>query len=396
MEPKKVLISGAGPVGLSLGLALAKKGVEVHVFEAEDELSDEMRASTIHASTLEMFAEWGVADAVIARGHKIDRLQFWERQARTKIAEFPYSLIAHDTPYPFRLQCPQNYVTRILKPALEATGRGFLHMGHRTTGFRQTDSGTEIHVDTKAGPKVFEGDYLVACDGAHSPIRKQLGLALHGKTYQDQFLLVGTDLNLSKYFPGIAGCAYLYDPEEWVIAMQLPDLVRTVFRLDHDADPVLAKSEAEVRARMKRLLGEEVPFQIKVTGVYSVHQRVSESFRVKRVLLAGDAAHLNNPTGGMGMNGGVHDAHHLARALLSVFAGGSDKALDEYSEARRRVAVEGVQASADRNYSDLVASAAEAEKRNAEIRAAAADPALARAYLLRAAMLTGSFAHRAA
>jgi len=396
MENHTVLISGAGPVGLSLGLALAKQGVHVHVFEAEDELSDEMRASTIHASTLEMFAEWGVADAVIARGHKIDRLQFWERQSKTKVAEFPYSLIAKDTPYPFRLQCPQNYVTRILKPALEATGRGTVHMGHRTTGFRQTESGAEIHVETKDGLKAFKGDYLVACDGAHSPIRKQLGLALHGKTYQDQFLLVGTDLKLSEYFPGIAGCAYLYDPEEWVIAMQLPDLVRTVFRLDHDADPALAKSEPQVRARMKRFLGKEVPFEIKVTGVYSVHQRVAESFRVMRVLLAGDAAHLNNPTGGMGMNGGVHDAHHLASALVSVFQGGSDAALDEYSDVRRGVAIRGVQATADRNYSQLAAAEADAEARNAEIRAAAADPELARAYLLRAAMLTDRFARRAA
>ncbi len=393
---RTILISGAGPVGLFLGLSLAKQGVNVHVFEAEDELSDEMRASTVHASTLEMFQEFGVANAVIARGHKIDRLQFWERAAKKKIAEFDYALIAKDTAFPFRLQCPQNTITRILKPALEATGKGTLHMGHRTIGFRQNDRGTEIDVQTKDGVKTFAGDYLVACDGAHSPIRKQLGLSLHGKTYQDQFLLVGSDLRLSDYFPGIAGCAYLYDPEEWVIAMQLPELVRTVFRLDHDADPAEAKNEANVRARMTRLLGREVPFEIKVTGVYSVHQRVAESFRVGRVLLAGDAAHLNNPTGGMGMNSGVHDAYALMKALMSVLAGGPDSALDAYSEARRKAAVESVQASADKNYTDLVAKEQAAERRNAEIRAAAQDPELARAYLLKSALLDSRIARKAA
>lgn len=384
---KAILISGAGPVGLSLALSLARNGVPVHVFEAEEELSDEMRASTVHASTLEMFAEWGVAEAVIDRGYKIDRLQFWDRPTRSMLAELSYSLIANDTPYPFRLQCPQNYITRILKVALESTGFGHVHMGHRTRGFAADEKGTRIDVDTSEGVKSFEGEYLVACDGAHSPIRTQLGLALNGKTYADQFLLVGSDLKLSEYFPGIAGCAYLYDPEEWVIAMQLPDLVRTVFRLDHDADPALAKSEASVRARMKRLLGQDVPFAIKVTGVYSVHQRVAESFRVGRVLLAGDAAHLNNPTGGMGMNSGIHDAHHLARALCRVREGVSTDELDAYAAVRKQAAVASVQANADKNYRDLVAQAAEAEQRNQELRAIASDPKKARAHLLRGALL---------
>jgi 3-(3-hydroxy-phenyl)propionate hydroxylase len=392
----KVLISGAGPVGLSLGLALAQKGVRVEVFEAEPELSDEMRASTIHASTLEMFARWGVADQVIARGHKIDLLQFWERERRQKIAEFPYSLIAGDTPYPFRLQCPQNYVTRILKPALEATGNGVVHMGHRTTGFGEGPSGPELHVEVDGQKKAARGDYLIACDGSHSPIRKQLGLSLSGKTYQDQFLLIGSDLMLSKYFPGIAGCAYFYDPVEWVIAMQLPDLVRTVFRLDHDADPKAAKEEGSVRARMKRFLGEEAAFDIKVTGVYSVHQRVAETFRVGSVLLAGDAAHNNNPTGGLGMNSGIHDADYLARALLSIFAGGPDSALDEYAAVRRKAAQEAVQAHADRNYHLLNARAEEAEARNTEIREAAQDPEKARAYLLKSALLESRVSRRAA
>lgn len=387
MNAQPILISGAGPVGLSLALALTKQGVPVHVFEAEQELSDEMRASTVHASTLEMFAEWGVADEVIARGHQIDRLQFWDRPTKTLVAELPYQLIAGDTKYPFRLQCPQNYITRILRRALERTDLATLHMGHRTRGFSVSEQGVRIEVETREGVQTFDGEYLVACDGAHSPIRHQLGLSLQGKTYPDQFLLVGTDLVLSDHFPGIAGCAYLFDPEEWVIAMQLPDLVRTVFRLDHDADPVLAKSEASVRARMKRLLGRDVPFAIQVTGVYSVHQRVAEQFRVGRVLLAGDAAHLNNPTGGMGMNSGIHDAHRLAQALVRVREGGSTQELDAYAVERKQAAVESVQASADKNYRALVAQADEAKLRNRELATIAGDKRKARAHLLNSALL---------
>ncbi len=387
-DTKPVLISGAGPVGLSLALGLARRGVPVHVFEAEDVLSDEMRASTIHASTLEMFAEWGVAEQVIARGHKIERLQFWDRPSRTLLADLPYSLIAKDTPYPFRLQCPQNYVTRVLKAALEDTKCATLHLGHRSTSFTASDTGVALTVMTSTGEKVFEGSHLVACDGGRSPIRAQLGLTLHGKTYAEQFLLVGTDLNLAEYFPGIAGCAYLYDPEEWVIAMQLPDLVRTVFRLDHDANAVEAQKEPAIRARMKRLLGRDVPFAIKVSGVYSVHQRVAETFRVGRVLLAGDAAHLNNPTGGMGMNSGIHDAYQLVSALCEARDNERSDALDVYAQTRKEVAVQSVQATADKNYRDLVADADAALKRNQEISAIALDRERARAYLLHSALLT--------
>ena len=104
MHNRPILIIGAGPVGLSLATALLQRGLSVAVFEADPELNTEIRASTFHPATLEMFAEWGVIDSVLASGHSVDRLQYWERGTRELIAEFDYKLIAGDTPYPFRLQ----------------------------------------------------------------------------------------------------------------------------------------------------------------------------------------------------------------------------------------------------------------------------------------------------
>ncbi len=380
----RILIAGAGPVGLSLAVALARAGRDVDVFEAEPDLSTEMRASTIHASTMEMFDEWGVIDDVLARGRRAERLQYWERTTRTLVAELPYSLIAEDTRYPFRLQCPQSTVTRVLRAALERTGRGRVRTSNRVLSHRDLGDAVEVTVATPEGVRTARGAYLIGCDGAHSAVRAGLDLHLHGVTYVDRFLLIGSDIDFSRFFPGVGPVAYIYDPDEWAILMHLPDLVRTVFRLTEDEDEHAATRPDAVRARIANLVGERVDFDPRMASVYSVHQRVAETFRVGRVVLAGDAAHLNNPAGGMGMNSGIHDAHALAAALCA----GTDAALDDYARARKRVAESLVQQASERNYRDLVLrGSAERRSRNEAMRRIAADPAAARTYLLKAAML---------
>jgi 3-(3-hydroxy-phenyl)propionate hydroxylase len=373
---------------LSLVAALTRQRIPALVLEALPELSHEARASTLHPPTLEMFAEWGVLPEVLARGKRIDHLQFWERSSRSLVADFAYDLIAGDTPYPFRFQCPQSVVTRVLWPHIEATGAGKVLFRHAVVSARDAGTHAEAIVETPNGTRTFTAPWLVGADGSKSGVRTGLGLGLEGKTYPDRFLLVATDLDLSKTFPGMGPVSYMFDPDEWVIVMTLPDVVRVVFRLRPEEDEAQVQAPDAVRERMHRFLGARLPFTTKSTSVYSVHQRVAETFRKGRVLLTGDAAHINNPAGGMGMNSGIHDAHHLAEALATVYRGGSEAALDRYAEERRNVAVQGVQAHTDRNYRDLSARDEGAcEARNRELRSAAADPALARAYLLRASML---------
>ncbi len=385
---RPVLIAGAGPVGLSLALALAQVGIPAEVFEADAELNTQIRASTFHARTLELFQEWGVADALIRHGYQVDRLQYWEREPRHLIADFSYAAIAQDTPYPFRLQCPQHIATRLLKPAVEATATGRVHMGHRLVDF--VDHGTYVSARfaTAHGFVEREAAFLCGADGTHSTVRQQLGIGFQGKTYEDRFLLIGNDLKTSDLLPDAAQVCYIFDPQEWVIILNLPDIVRVVFRMRPHEDEDVALREENLRGRIHTFFGTVPPYTIKTVQLYRVHQRVADSFRVGRVVLLGDAAHNNNPSGGMGMNSGIHDAAALTSALARIQAGEPDTVLDEYAQARRQYAIESVQLYSDQQYKNMVMNSDEArQQRNESLRNAAADPAQARAYLLRAAML---------
>ena len=383
-----ILIVGAGPVGLSLALALSRKGIPAEVFEADAELNTQIRASTFHPKTLEMFETWGVVDEVIRHGYKVDRLQYWERAPRRLIADFGYAAISNDTPYPYRLQCPQHIATRVLKPAVEATETGKVHMGHKLIDFTDHSTHVTARFETANGVVEREGAYIVGADGSHSVVRKQLDIGFQGKTYEDRFLLIGSDLKTEDLLPGAAQVCYIFDPEEWVIILNLPDIVRVVFRMRDEEDETVAMKEENLRARITNFFGEVPEYKIKTTQLYRVHQRVADTFHIGRALLVGDAAHNNNPSGGMGMNSGIHDAANLVEKLGRIQNGESDAILDDYSNERRQYAIESVQLYTDQQYNNMVMSAEEErERRNKSLSEAASDPAKARAYLLRASML---------
>ncbi len=383
-----ILIVGAGPVGLSLALALSHKGIPAEVFEADTELNTQIRASTFHPKTLELFETWGVADDVIKHGYKVDQLQYWERASRRLIADFGYAAISKDTPYPYRLQCPQHIATRVLKPAVEATETGKVHMGHKLIDFNDHSTHVTARFETASGIIEREGAYIIGADGTHSTVRKQLNIGFQGKTYEDRFLLIGSDLNTGDLLPGAAQVCYIFDPEEWVIILNLPDIVRVVFRMKDEEDEEIAMKEENLRARITNFFGEVPEYKIKTTQLYRVHQRVADTFRMGRALLVGDAAHNNNPSGGMGMNSGIHDAANLVEKLERIQNGESDTILDDFSNERRQYAVESVQLYSDQQYNNMVMDAEEErERRNKSLSESATDPAKARAYLLRASML---------
>jgi 3-(3-hydroxy-phenyl)propionate hydroxylase len=383
-----VLIIGAGPVGLSLALALARRQVRVRVFEAKAELNSEARASTLHPPTLEMFAEWGLIDELLARGQRVDRLLYWERASRQLVAEFDFRLLAGNTPYPFRLLLPQHLLTRLLKPAIEATGFGRVQMEHRFIDFAEQDNCVTAWFETPQGLCQAAGAYLCGADGAQSSLRRRLGLGFDGMTYEDRFLQINIDLDLAPFYPGIGLVNYIFDPDEWVIVLSFPTFTRVIFRLASDEDEAQATDPEALRRRLWRFLAAQPEFAIESWQIYRVHQRVAERFRLGRALLLGDAAHINNPSASIGMNSGIHDAHHLAAALAQVLDGAPTTLLDEYSRVRRRIAIERVHASAHRFYADISERQHDQRQaRNLALRALAADPVRARAYLLELSMM---------
>ncbi len=389
MSNYSVLIVGAGPVGLSLATALGQLGIDTAVFEKDPELNNEIRASTLHPRTLEMFAEWGVVENVIANGNPVRQLMYWERESQKHIATFDYDMIKADTPFPFRLQCPQHILTRTLKPLLDASPYVDVHMGHEFVGF--TDHGSHVlaRFKTADGEVEVNGRFLCGADGSHSAVRKQSGLAFEGSTYEDRFLLIGTDYDFNQIFPNLGPVNYIFDPKEWVIMLSLPDLTRVVFRLKDEEDVDEAMRESSLQRRLWNFMGAENPFNILTTQVYRVHRKVADTFRVGNVLLVGDAAHNNNPMGGMGMNSGIHDAHNLAPKLQAILQeNGDETLLDQYNDERRQVAVDDVQSYSEQRFKDMTAqSDAERQKRDAQLKNMMNDPAQARAYLLKASML---------
>ena len=383
-----VMIIGAGPVGLSLGLALARQGVMASVYEADRELNQEVRASTFHPPTLELFEQWGVVAAILAKGHVVEQLQYWEREPRQLVAAFDYSLIHGDTPFPFRLQCPQHVATRVLKPLVEAAESTRVNMGHRLVGFHDHGSHVTATFETPLGLVEEQARYLCAADGSNSTVRGLTGMAFEGMTYEDRFLLVGSDLAVRDLLPGAGPVCYIFDPEEWVIILNLPDIVRVVFRMKANETVEISGQPQALRDRVNRFFGKNLDFDILTTQLYRVHQRVAAEFRRGNTFLLGDAAHINNPAGGMGMNSGIHDAAHLAQALPSALHSGQSDPLQAYAIDRRTAALEMVSDYTDKQYQAMTLTDAYARQiRNRTLAETAANPGKARAYLLKASML---------
>lgn len=352
---RRVLVVGAGPVGLVAALTLARGGVPVTVFEAGPALATESRASTFHPPTLEMLAGLGVLDELLERGLVARTFQYRDRSGGP-IATLDLGVLADDTPYPFRVQCEQSKLTPILMDHLLRYG-GEVLFSHPV---REPPGG---------------GDWLIAADGAHSAVRRSLDIPFEGHTYQERFLVASTEEDLQTLLPDLAPINYVFDPDEWLVLLRTPDHWRVLL-----PTPLDTPDEAELArlpARLRAVADPGRAWKAAHASLYRVHQRVAARFSQGRVLLAGDAAHVNNPLGGLGMNSGIHDAVLMATALLE---GGP---VEEVAAERRRVALEHVRPMSHGNWERL-RSATD----HTQLRALAADPAAARAYLLRACLIS--------
>ncbi|MEV6558592.1 NAD(P)/FAD-dependent oxidoreductase [Nocardia sp. NPDC051756] len=374
MTTPAIVVVGAGPVGLTAALTLARRGIPVTVLEQGDELATESRASTFHPPTLELLRDLGVLDTLLHKGVVASTFQYRDRGGG-EIATLDLAVLSQDTPFPFRVQCEQSKLTPILLDALDTADVRF---GCRVNGLRHTDD--SVVLSTGTGP--IHADWVIGADGAHSAVRHGLGVDFDGSTYPERFLVASVEEDLARALPGIAPINYLFDPDEWLVLLRTPHHWRVLLPTPADTD-----DEYELRRLPQRLaavadLGR--PWNTAHASLYRVHQRVAGRFRHGRVLLAGDAAHLNNPLGGLGMNSGIHDAVQFATALADVLGGAPDERLDEVAAHRRTVAVDHVQRTSHDNWNRL--RGADGSGRE-QLRALAADPAAARAYLRRACLL---------
>ena len=388
-----IIIAGGGPVGVITALALARQGLPVHVLEAESRVNDAPRAATTHAATLEMLEELDLVDEVIARGLVEPLFRIWDRSTGSLVAEFDFGNLRNDTRYPFAVQCEQHKLANMAIERLRAFPHAALEFCARVTSVAQSDEGVEAAVETASGTRAVKGSYLIGADGGRSTVRKSLGIAFEGYTHPERFLILTTPFDIGSRFPGCTR-NYLSHPVDWCALFKVTGddgaglwRVLSSTRLDHTEAELL--DDAAVERRLQMFIPKQGRYHVVHRNLHSVHQRVAASFRKGRVFLAGDAAHVNNPLGGLGLNFGIHDAMELSNLLGRVLRReASADILDLYDRHRRPLNIEFVQQQTIANKKRMEEKDPAARARSfKELAATAADPATHRAYLLRASLI---------
>jgi 3-(3-hydroxy-phenyl)propionate hydroxylase len=394
-----VIVAGAGPVGMVAALKLAQAGIPVLVLERADDLLEDLRASTWHPPTLDMLdaIDPALTPALIAQG-LIARYTCYRDRSRGLVAQFDMDLLRGETAHPYRLQCEQFKFTRLVRERLKAFPHAELRFSSAVEAVEQSAHHLTVTIATAAGRETHRGAFLVGADGAWSRVREAIGVEFEGFTYPERFYVASTAFDFAAALEGLSFVNYVSDPDEWCVLLRTPDLWRVLFptRVDELDDEVM--SDAATEARLQGVVARTERYATAHRTIYRVHQRVAKRYRVGRVFLAGDAAHINNPLGGMGMNGGLHDGINLADKLAAVVRGDADETLlDRYERERRPIAIDYINANTARNKKLLEERDPAVRRRGQdELRRTADDPAAARAFLRRTSMIEALKAAQAA
>ena len=349
MNSAKVIIIGAGPVGTFVAYCLAEYGIETILLESETSCETDMRASTFHPSTLKYLDNLNLANELIDKGLKAPIFQYRIR-ATDEILEFNLEELSDVLDFPFRLQCEQYKFARMLADKLDNHKYSSVMFNRELISFSDAGNKVKLKVDHKGIGEDYECDYLIGADGANSIVRRNLGIEFGGFTYKEKFFTLSTEKPLENYFTDLSYVNYVSDPDEWFVMLKAPSAWRILVPVDEKLDDELIRSDDYVRNIFKRALNSDDRIETIHRTIYRVHQRVVDTMRSGRVILAGDSAHLNNPLGGFGMNGGLHDAWNLAKQLDEIINHNkNEELLDLYDRQRRTVMNEFIQKQTIRN-----------------------------------------------
>lgn len=385
-----VIIIGAGPVGLTAAYLLADAGVPVTVFEKEPDIPRQLRASTWHPPTLDMLAPSGFTDALIEHGRITPTWQIRVHETGER-AEFDLSVLSGDTEHPYRLQCEQSVFCDTVADRLAQMDTVSLRFGEDVAAAGQSEDAAWVEIASTNGARErHEAAYVIGCDGARSVIREAMGARFDGSAYPEITILATTSFPFETVLDGLSGVNYIWKEGGTFSLLHLADLWRCAFYPEIGQTPEAALRDEAIQRHVDEISPEIGAIEIKEKRAYRVHQRIADIYRSGRLFIAGDAAHLNSPKGGMGMNGGIHDAFSLCDKIIAVLKGADPAVLETYERERRPVALEDILGQADANRARM--NETDTDARRAALRnlqEIAADPKRCHAFLLRSSMIDG-------
>ena len=344
-KPKQrhpVVVIGAGPVGLATAIDLAQQGLQVILLDDDDSVSVGSRGVCYAKRTLEVLDRLGCGQALVDKGvtWNVGRTFFDTEEV------FNFDLLpdaGHERPGMINLQ--QYYMEEFLVKRATQLAAIDIRWKHKVSKIEPSKDGVIVFIDTPDGSFSIDADWLVVADGARSPVRRQLGLEIDGKVFQDRFLIA--DVVMKADFP--AERWFWFDPpfhrnQSVLLHRQADSVWRIDFQLGWDADPEEEKKPENVIPRIRAMLGDEREFELEWVSVYTFQCRRMQKFRHGRILFAGDSAHQVSPFGARGGNSGIQDADNLGWKLRAVVEGiASERLLDSYSDERGYAADENLQ-----------------------------------------------------
>ena len=401
MSQPQVIIAGAGPVGLVTALGLAQKGIKVLVLEKNSvEVPPQWRGSTIHPPTLAIFDELGLANEIIEGAIKVEVLQYRDLEI-ADVVNFDYDCLDGLVKFPFRLQYEQYKVLKLLRNTAAANPNIELKYDSVIESVSQDSDGVSVQVANNGATNILRAGWLVGADGSHSAVRKALDIELDGFTYPYPTTVVATPFKFEDKFPGLAPVTYwsgptgrlsmIRTPDIWRIAMTTP--LEGVDIASDDRGSISEPSQdfiVAIELLLKLLPGVTLTdLELKQYEVYRSHQRIAREFSVKRIALAGDAAHLTTTNGGMGLNSGVQDAAALVKALVAAIAQNSDLPISQYAKERKEFCANFLQPTTTTNHKTVDNPDYEARKsRLTELLADTNNPEIVKQVIGRASMIS--------
>jgi 3-(3-hydroxy-phenyl)propionate hydroxylase len=335
---RPVVVAGAGPVGLAAAIDLAQRGIPVVVVDDDNTVSVGSRAICYAKRALEILDRLGCGERIVQKGVEWNVGRVFFRDAPV----YRFDLLpepGHHRPAFVNLQ--QYYLEEYLVDRLNELPAAELRWQNRVVGVTPRADGVGLRIATPDGEYLLESDWLIAADGARSPVRTMMGLESEGQIFRDRFLIA--DIHMTTDFPSERW--FWFDPpfhpnQSALLHRQADDVWRVDFQLGWDADPEVEKTPERILPRLRAMLGDRAEFEIEWASVYTFQCRRMQRFRHGRVLFAGDAAHLVSPFGARGANSGIQDVDNLVWKLALVLNGLAPEWLLESYDVERTAAAD--------------------------------------------------------